>query len=90
MVSYAELLPAHFRDNFTGRHLLVGFRPYSSHPDDAYLFMVMGRRNDGTYSTWVYNATAPGFSSGQYDLNLERALALFSHKWDGESWCGES
>lgn len=74
---FAERLPIHFKTNFGSRFTLVGFRPFGVVPSDAYLWLVMGYRGDGTYATWTYNATDHGFFSGHYDLTIAQALELF-------------
>ena len=77
---YAANILGHFAQNFGGRFRLVGFRPFGMHPSDAYLFMVMGYRDDGTHATWTYNGSDGGFHSGHYDLSLTDALERFEGK----------
>ncbi|KKN56853.1 hypothetical protein LCGC14_0567780 [marine sediment metagenome] len=72
----AATLPAAFVANFGDRFELIGFRPMTAVAADSYLFVVIARRADGTFAKWTYNATAGGFGSGHYDLELRRALEL--------------
>lgn len=76
MAGYAAALPATFARNFGSRFNLIGFRPMTEHPDDAYLFVVIAEREDGTFAKWAYNASDSCFSGGHYDIDLRRALDL--------------
>ncbi len=76
MVEHAAALPAKFAANFGDRFELLGFRPMTPHPGDAFLFVVIGRRCDETFAMWTHNAVAGGFANGHYDLDLRRALEL--------------
>lgn len=74
----AAELPAIFAAELGPRFQLVGFRPMSPVPADAFLFVVIGLRSDGTFAKWNYNASAGGFGGGHYDLELGRALELLA------------
>ena len=83
LAEYAAGLPAAFAANFGDRYTLVGFRPMTALPDDAYLFVVIGFRVDGdprgmhgtfAFAEWSYNARAGGFGGGYYGMDLDRAL----------------
>ena len=47
---------------------IIAQQPYSDHPDDKHLFIVLGRRPLGTkeYVTWMYNAKDGSFNWGKY------------------------
>lgn len=51
---------------------------YSNHPDDNYLYIVMGKLKSGreTYAVWTLNAIPGmfGFNNGYYDLDFKTAI----------------
>ena len=50
-----------------GGYEYIGDRPLSSHPDDWYLRVVLGKNARG-YATWLYNAHFKGLFEGHYDM----------------------
>ena len=65
---------------------LVAVRPWSSHPDDWYLYRVICRKQKPVllghdYIVWTANVSGyPNFFKGHYDLDLEAALDLFDKR----------
>ncbi len=58
---------------------IIASKPYSSHPDDSYLTVVLHRNFKGEYVTHIHNSYDNGFHSGHYFDNLKDAMADF-HK----------
>lgn len=44
----------------------IAQRPYSSHPDDAHLSVVLHKNFKGEYVTHVHNSQIDGFVHGHY------------------------
>lgn len=62
--------------------VLRAFRPYSSHPGDWYLTVVLVERNAHAYvapfAVWTHNAQAGGLYEGIYCKTLDEALVAFA------------
>lgn len=62
----------------------IATRPFSSHPDDAYLSVVLHRNFKGEYVTHVYNSQSDGFVHGHYfgktAEDLEKAMEDFKNR----------
>ena len=62
-------------------------KPYSDHPDDSYLFVVLRRNFKGEYVTHLFNNQSGGYSNGHYFEEAEEALAdyrkrgLVTRRW---------
>ena len=54
---------------------------YSNHPDDNYLYYVIGRGGymDG-YNIWLYNESQNSLCSGTYDLTFKEMLGVLAEK----------
>ena len=48
----------------TSKH--IAFKPYSDHPDDHYLSIVLHTTSSGEYVTHVYNSQDEGYYHGHY------------------------
>ena len=55
----------------------------SEHPDDAYLYHVIAKRNDGKYACWTsWNESTQSLNFGHYDLESEdEALAILDEHY---------
>lgn len=51
----------------------VSYKFKSSHPEDLYLFLVMGRKEDN-FAVWTLNTIFESLSSGCYSLTFEEAM----------------
>lgn len=61
--------------------LLIGIKPYSNHPDDSHLWIVMCKRPEGErqeFIVWNLNTKDPGYYNGEYYELYEDALAKFN------------
>jgi hypothetical protein len=62
----------------------IATRPYSNHPDDAHLSVVLHKNFKGEYVTHVYNSQTDGFVHGHYfgkDVDsLDKATADFKSR----------
>jgi hypothetical protein len=64
---------------------VVAIRPYSSHPSDQYLFVMLCEREVDKvkepyvdpYVTWTYNAQSRGYGNGHYFQKSDAALSDF-------------
>lgn len=57
-----------FKENLP-QYTVLEIRKKSSHPDDARLFMVSAKKDDGTYSLWTgWNELSQSLNHGHYDL----------------------
>lgn len=62
---------------------ILGHKPYSSHPDDDYLQVVLAKvetAHRSEFVTWVLNLHTNGYSHGHYFENLKEALADFNKR----------
>lgn len=60
---------------------LLAFRPYSSHPDDHYLSVVLRINEKSEYVTHVFNSSDGGYSLGHYHGgNITAALEDFNKR----------
>lgn len=55
----------------------------SEHPDDAYLYHIIAKRNDGKYACWTsWNESTQSLNFGHYDLESEdEALAILDEHY---------
>lgn len=59
----------------------AGVRFLSTHLDDAYLFIIMGKKEgEKLFSTWIYNHERKNLFSGNYDMTLENSYDDFSNR----------
>lgn len=59
---------AYFKENLP-RYKVVKVRKKSYHPDDAHLYMVAAKKDDGTYSVWTgWNDLSRTLNFGHYDI----------------------
>ena len=66
-----------------GRYVIAEM-PYSAHPDDTYLTLVLCVYK-GQFVTWVYNRSDAGFYYGRYfDTAYARALEDFIERRSGD------
>lgn len=62
---------------------ILGRKPYSSHPDDDYLQVVLAKvetPHRQEFVTWVFNTQNNGYGHGHYFENLKEALADFNSR----------
>jgi len=64
---------------------IIGRKPYSSHPDDHYLEVVIAKVQKTEYThefvTWVYNKHSNGYAHGHYFGNdFKAALEDFNQR----------
>lgn len=45
---------------------ILAAKPYSDHPGDHYLSIVLAQNFKGEYVTWLHNSQDGGFYSGHY------------------------
>ena len=57
---------------------IMAFAPYSAHPDDDYLAVVLVCRGSLSYVVWTFNSELGGFANGLYTQNLRAGLADFT------------
>lgn len=51
------------------QYAVLEIRRKSYHPDDAYLWMVSAKKEDGTFAVWTsWNETTQSLNYGHYDL----------------------
>lgn len=63
-----EHIELYFKENLP-QYTVLEIRKKSSHPDDAHLFMVSAKKDDGTYSLWTsWNKLRQSLNHGHYDL----------------------
>lgn len=56
-------------------------KPYSTHPDDGHLRIVLATSNKGEYVTWAFNKQDGGFFWGHYfGDDYDAALADFNKR----------
>jgi hypothetical protein len=56
----------------------IDHKPYSGHPDDWFLQVVIAARPNRTeYVTWLYNAELGGLHGGRYTNSGENAMKDF-------------
>lgn len=55
----------------------IASKPYSSHPDDYYLSIVLHKNFKGEFVTHMANSEDGGFYHGRYFDNLEDAMKDF-------------
>ena len=55
----------------------VSDRPLTSHPDDWYLRVVQGFKDNGEHATWLYNASLKGLCEGKYNMDQRTATEDF-------------
>lgn len=61
--------------------ILIGVKPYSNHPDDHYLAVVLYQNYLGQYVTHSFNSQFPGFDQGHYhEGDLTAALKDFASR----------
>lgn len=67
----------YFKENLP-RYEVVKVRKKSYHPDDAHLYMVAAKKDDGSYGVWTgWNDRTRSFNFGHYDLkNMEACEAI--------------
>lgn len=63
---------------------IIATKPYSSHPDDSHLTVVLHKNFKGEYVTHVHNSEDGGFYWGHYFSDLESAMKDFHKR--GESY----
>lgn len=61
------------------QYTALEIRRKSSHPDDAYLWMISVKKSDNTYAVWTgWNETIQSLNHGHYDLKfLEECERIF-------------
>lgn len=79
-VVYKEVernIKEYFRENLP-RYEVLKIRKKSYHPDDAHLYMVSAKKNDGSYGVWTgWNDKTRSLNHGHYDLkDLEACDAI--------------
>lgn len=63
-----ENIKEYFRTNLP-RYEVVKIRKKSYHPDDAHLYMIAAKKDDGTYAVWTgWNDKNKSLNYGHYDL----------------------
>lgn len=68
---------------------VVAYKPYSGHPDDSHLSVVICHNEDNTlhpYVAWIVNTDSSGTDSafsGTYCNTLHDALVAFNRKGGG-------
>ena len=69
-------------DSKGNTHPVIAVKPYSSHPDDFYLFIVLHETGTTNHPFVVhtFNNDLGGFSNGAYCENLNVALAVFNRR----------
>ena len=74
----------YFRANLP-RYEVVKVRKKSYHPDDAHLYMVAAKKDDGLYAVFTsYNDLSRSLNYGHYDLkNLEACEAIMNEYYFG-------
>jgi len=75
----AEMAREYFRKNLNMYDSLDIFRS-SNHPEDNYLYSVLGFHENGTFSCWTcFNSRTESLNNGHYGLQTEdRALEILS------------
>lgn len=72
MEGISEKVLAHINEYFKEnlpRYEVVEVRKKSYHPDDAHLYMVASKKNDGAYAVWTgWNDNTRSLNFGHYDL----------------------
>lgn len=54
---------------YLSEYTVLEIRRKSYHPDDAYLWMVSAKKEDGTYAVWTsWNESSQSLNYGHYDL----------------------
>ena len=65
------------RNQFGG--LVLGVKPYTNHPDDTFLAVVLYQNGQGQYVTHTYNHSCPSLNHGHYhEDDLTAALLDFN------------
>ncbi|MCM1220548.1 MAG: hypothetical protein NC548_39285 [Lachnospiraceae bacterium] len=69
----------YFKENLP-RYEVVKVRKKSYHPDDAHLYMVAAKKDDGAYAVWTnFNDRCRTLNYGHYDLkDLEACDAVMN------------
>lgn len=58
----------YFRESLL-RYEVIKIRKKSYHPDDAHLYMIAAKKDDGTYAVWTgWNDKNKSLNYGHYDL----------------------
>lgn len=66
----AEHVADYFKKNLPD-FTLLGIVRKSFHPDDAYLYMVVSKKDDGTYGFWdCWNENTQSLNHGHYGIEL--------------------
>ena len=55
-------------------------KPYSKHPDDHYLRIVMATIKDKEYATWLYNKELDGMYEGHYFTTRREAMIDYAKR----------
>ena len=68
-------------------YTIIGQKPYSTHPGDAYLWVVVGvlEKGDCKGATWLYNSSTEVFCEGRYFDTAAEALEDFDKRARYES-----
>ena len=59
---------------------IIASKPYSTHPDDSYLSIVVRENHKGEYVTHMYNSIDKGYHLGHYFETLEDAMTDFKKR----------
>ena len=62
------MLAAEELKNSLPQYKLIHIFQGSEHPDDIHLYCVVGRKENGTYASWIYNVSLGTFNCGHYDF----------------------
>lgn len=61
-------------------HVLLGVKPYTNHPEDTFLVVVLYRNERGQFVTHTFNGEIPSLNLGHYHDNLTDALRDFNER----------
>ena len=75
----------YFKENLP-RYEVLEIRRKSYHPDDSYLYMVVAKKDDGTYTVWTsWNELLHTLNHGHYDLpDLETCDRIMDEFYNGQ------
>jgi len=79
LAASVEAAITYTRTQFGG--LVIGVKPYTNHPDDTFLVVVLYQNGQGQYVTHTYNNSCPSLNHGHYhEDDLAAALLDFNSR----------
>ena len=83
----AEHVADYFKKNLPD-FTVLGIVKKSFHPDDAYLYMVVSKKDDGTYGFWdCWNENTQSLNHGHYGIEfLDDCVKLLNERQDSTKY----